>query len=149
MVFKIIIHTKPVHATWHVHWIKNVHSRSNLHASFCILFREGFCSLFVCWVSLKKHVPHPSLQAPPPCLVAQLVWDQKELCKQPLKTVMLRMTPSLYYSVFYTKPNLACCHEGIMQPMVSNDACCYWAALKKSKTSQMFHRELNRHGSPL
>lgn len=90
------------------------HSNCNLHGSFCILSVGWFCSLFVCWVSLNKHVPRPSLRAPQPRLVAQPVSDQKKSCKQAMKRVMLRMTPSLNYSVFYIKPGLACCHhEGI------------------------------------
>lgn len=90
------------------------HSNCNLRGSFCILSVGWYCSLFVCWVSLNKHVPRPSLRAPPPRLVAQPVSDQKKSCKQAMKRVMLRMTPSLNYSVFYTKPGLACCHhEGI------------------------------------
>lgn len=62
--------------------------------------------------SLNKHVPHPSVQAPPPRLQAQLVRDQKESCKQPMKRVMLRMTPSLNYSVLYKETGPACCHHG-------------------------------------
>lgn len=88
-------------------------------------------------------MPHPSLQAPPPRLVAQLVWDQKQSCKQPMKRVTLWMTPSLNYSVFHRKPGHACCHHGGMYctALDTDDACYFWTALKK--TVNMFNREFD------
>lgn len=120
------------------------HTHCNLHASYCMLngFPHCLCAESA-WMSV---CPTPPYQTPPPRLVAQLVWDQRKSRKQPMKRVMLRMTPSLNYSVFYTKRSLACCRtvEGYTAR---------WCLLLLShiillaeETSKMFNRWLNKRG---